>query len=206
VHNILPSRGHETGQRGASSSVLLSAHTEDAFHPQRPHLMLLCCMRNHDGVATSVASVRDTDLSDTDVELLSEPRLPILPDDAYADAQAYGGVAPEVPVLWQGEDGHALRFDPAYTPLERADAEYRAAYGRLGTELERVAAPVRLHEGDVLVIDNDTVVHGRERFRARYDGTDRWLKRVSVHVPGRTRAAAEAAEHGYGQRVLDPYR
>jgi alpha-ketoglutarate-dependent taurine dioxygenase len=64
---------------------------------------------------------------------------------------------------------------------------------------------VRLAAGDVLVVDNDVVVHGREPFRPRYDGTDRWLKRVSVHVPGRTRPAAEAAEHGYGQRVVDPY-
>jgi L-asparagine oxygenase len=206
VHNILPSRGHETEQTGASSSVLLSAHTEDAFHPERAHLMLLGCLRNHDGVGTSAASVRATELSDADIDLLSEPRLPILPDDAYAEAQAYGGEAPEVAVLWQGEDGHGLRYDPAYTPLDRADAEYRAAYGRLGTELERVATSVRLGPGDVLVIDNDTVVHGREPFRARYDGTDRWLKRVSVHVPGRTRPAAEASEHGYGQRILDPYR
>jgi Fe(II)/alpha-ketoglutarate-dependent arginine beta-hydroxylase len=206
VHNILPSRGHETEQTGASSAVLLSPHTEDAFHPERAHLMLLGCLRNHDGVGTSAASVRDTELSDADLALLSEPRLPILPDDAYADAQAFGGEAPEVAVLWEGAHGPGLRYDPAYTPLDRADPSYRAAYGRLSGELERVATSVRLGPGDVLVIDNDVVVHGREPFRARYDGTDRWLKRVSVHVPGRVRPAAETAEHGYGQRILDPYR
>lgn len=42
-----------------------------------------------------------------------------------------------------------------------------------------------LNPGEVLVVDNDLVVHGRVPFRARYDGTDRWLKRASVRVPGR---------------------
>jgi hypothetical protein len=61
-----------------------------------------------------------------------------------------------------------------------------------------------LRPGEVLVVDNDVVVHGRVPFRARFDGTDRWLKRASVRVPGRrTRAPAEAAEHGYGQVVLE---
>jgi hypothetical protein len=49
------------------------------------------------------------------------------------------------------------------------------------------------------------VVHGREPFQARYDGTDRWLKRVNVRVPGRPRPAQETDEHGYGQQTVDPY-
>jgi L-asparagine oxygenase len=206
VHNILPSRGQETVQTGASSTVLLSPHTEDAFHPERAHLLLLGCVRNHDGVGTSAASVRTARLDPADADLLSRPVLPILPDDAYAEAQGYGGEAPPVAVLWDGGDGPGLRYDPAYTPLEHAPSEYRAAYDRLGAELVRVAGSVRLAAGDVLVLDNDVVVHGREPFTPRYDGTDRWLKRVCVHVPGRARPDAEAAEHGYGQRLVDPYR
>ena len=34
--------------------------------------------------------------------------------------------------------------------------------------------------GDLLVIDNALVVHGRSPFPARYDGTDRWLQRAFV--------------------------
>ena len=100
-------------------------------------------------------------------------------------------------------DGLHVRYDPAYTPLERADPAFRAAYHRLGGELERVAVAVTLQAGDVLVIDNDVAVHGREPFRARYDGTDRWLKRVSVRLADRERAPGEADEHGYGQRCVD---
>ncbi|OEJ24498.1 oxygenase [Streptomyces agglomeratus] len=205
VHNIVPSPGHETEQTGASSTVLLSPHTEDAFHPGRAHLLMLGCMRNHDSIATTAASIRRVRLSDEDIDLLTRPAVPILPDDAYADAQGYAAEAPPpVPALYASDEGMTLRFDPAYTPLEGADEEYRAAYGRLEAELSRVSVAVSLSPGEVLVVDNDLVVHGRVPFAPRYDGTDRWLKRASVRIPGRlTRPPAEAREHGYGQAALE---
>ncbi|GLV87336.1 L-asparagine oxygenase [Streptomyces lavendulae subsp. lavendulae] len=203
VHNIVPSPGHESEQTGASSSVLLTPHTEDAFHPGRAHLLLLCCMRNHDNIATTAASIRMTSLADEDVEQLRRPVVPILPDDAYEQARQFAGRPAPVPTLFDTTEGLTMRFDPAYTPLEEADEAWRAAYGRLGDELARVSVAVSLEPGDVLVVDNDIVVHGRVPFRARYDGTDRWLKRASVRVDDRaTRPLAEHDEHGYGQAAL----
>ncbi|MFG2913156.1 TauD/TfdA family dioxygenase [Kitasatospora sp. NPDC048298] len=203
VHNIVPSPGHESEQTGASSSVLLTPHTEDAFHPGRAHLLLLCCMRNHDAIATTAASVRLAELSDADIEQLKRPVAPILPDDAYEQAQRFGGRPAPVPTLFATPEGLTMRYDPAYTPQEGADGPWREAYGRLGEELARVSVAVSLEPGDVLVVDNDLVVHGRVPFRARYDGTDRWLKRASVRVENRpTRPAAENDEHGYGQAAL----
>ncbi|MGW0966570.1 TauD/TfdA family dioxygenase [Streptomyces sp. NPDC002516] len=203
VHNIVPSPGHETEQTGASSSVLLSPHTEDAFHPGRAHLLLLCCMRNHDRIATTAAGIRRAVLADGDIEQLQRPVVPILPDDAYEQAQRFSGRPAPVPTLFSAPDGPTLRFDPAYTPVEEADDAWRAAYRRLEDELARVSVAVSLEPGDVLVVDNDLVVHGRVPFRARYDGTDRWLKRASVRVEGRpTRPLAERDEHGYGQAAL----
>ncbi|MFJ5117012.1 TauD/TfdA family dioxygenase [Kitasatospora sp. NPDC088548] len=203
VHDILPSPGHENEQTGASSSVLLTPHTEDAFHPGRAHLLLLCCLRNHDRVATTAASVRRTALAEADLDRLKRPVAPILPDDAYTGAQRFAGRPAPVPTLFDSPEGLTLRFDPAYTPLDTADRPWRAAYGRLGEELARVSVAVRLEPGDVLVVDNDIVVHGRVPFRARYDGTDRWLKRASVRVEGRpTRPLAEHDEHGYGQAAV----
>ncbi|GAA1163393.1 clavaminate synthase family protein [Streptomyces hebeiensis] len=207
VHNIVPSPGHETEQTGASSTVLLSPHTEDAFHPGRAHLLMLGCMRNHDHIATTAASVRRTRLTDADLDRLTRAVVPILPDDAYEAAQNFTDQAPPaVPTLFATDDGMTLRYDPAYTPLDDADDAYRAAYGRLSDELARVSVAVSLDPGEVLVVDNDLVVHGRVPFQARFDGTDRWLKRASVRVPGRrTRPPAEAAEHGYGQAALEAH-
>jgi L-asparagine oxygenase len=215
VHDIVPSPGQEKEQTGASSSVWLSLHTEDAFHPRRAHVLLLACLRNETGIATHASSVRNVELNEDDWEALSQPLLPILPDASYYAGSSFtaGEVdisSPGVATTWSRADGRCLRFDPAYTPLERADERYHAAYRRLERELHRRLIAVQLAPGDVLVIDNDVVVHGREPFEARYDGTDRWLKRVNVRLPGalqgQQRPAQEAAEHGYGQQIVDPYQ
>ncbi|WP_194838633.1 TauD/TfdA family dioxygenase [Nocardia sp. XZ_19_369] len=207
VNNILPSPGHEDEQSGASSKTLLSPHSEDAFHPQRANLLMLGCLRNPDLVGTTVSSVRRVELSAAQRRLLSTPTLPILPDVSYGSGHEQYSATP-LPTLWTsaGPDEATLRYDPAYTPLDDADAEYRAAYARLTAELERVCVTAALTPGEILLVDNDVAVHGRVPFTARYDGTDRWLKRVNIRLPDRPRRAEEADENGYGQRVVAPFR
>jgi hypothetical protein len=48
--------------------------------------------------------------------------------------------------------------------------------GQLSANLTDVV----LRPGDVLVVDNLRAVHGRRSFQARFDGNDRWLRRVSA--------------------------
>ncbi|WP_327110134.1 TauD/TfdA family dioxygenase [Nocardia sp. NBC_01730] len=207
VNNIVPAAGHEHEQSGASSKTLLSPHTEDAFHPERAHLLMLGCLRNPDLVGTTVSSVRRVELSAEQRGLLSTPILPILPDVSYGDGHEKYSATP-LPTLWSaaGPDEQTLRYDPAYTPLDDAAPEFRSAYARLTAELERVCVTAALAPGEVLLVDNDVAVHGRVPFTARYDGTDRWLKRVNIRLPERQRRAAEADENGYGQRIVAPFR
>ncbi|WP_227979888.1 TauD/TfdA family dioxygenase [Nocardia spumae] len=204
VNNILPTPGHEDEQSGASSTTLLSPHTEDAFHPERAHLLLLGCLRNPDRVGTTISSVRQVRLDPERLHRLTEPTLPILPDVSYgAD---FGDHRPaSVATIGSGDEGPTLRYDPAYTPLDEADPEYRCAYTDLGTELARVCHGAVLAPGELLLMDNDVVVHGRVPFSPRYDGTDRWLKRVNIRLT-RRRATAEADESGYGQRTVRPFQ
>jgi L-asparagine oxygenase len=155
-------------------------------------------------VGTTASSVRHTDLAPEDIRRLSAPLVPILPDAAYT-ARTYDRAVP-VRTLWESADGLQIRFDPVCSRFSDVDADSRLAYDRLTAELGRVSTEAVLSPGDILVVDNDVVVHGRTPFRVRYDGTDRWLKRALVHLPDRaTRPADERHEHGYGQPVIDPY-
>ncbi|BBH67856.1 L-asparagine oxygenase [Actinoplanes sp. OR16] len=202
VHNILPTEGYEEVQVGASSTAELTWHTEDAFHPDRAHLLMLACMRNPDDVGSRLASVRRAEISPTQRELLQRPLLSILPDDSYPqdwmDA-ANAGMA----TLWPAPDGMCLRYDPAYTLFHDDGETFRSAHRRLGDALDDCAEEVPLRFGDIVLVDNDIVVHGRGSFRPRYDGSDRWLKRTLIHLP-RRRAGSEAHESGYGQELIEP--
>ena len=60
------------------------------------------------------------------------------------------------------------------------DEEADDALAEFGRALAAHHDGVVLEPGDLLVIDNDVVVHGRSPFSARFDGTDRWLQRTFV--------------------------
>ncbi|AZG46255.1 Enduracididine beta-hydroxylase [Gordonia insulae] len=208
VNSIVPTPGHENEQTGASSSVLLSPHTEDAFHPDRAHLIMLGCMRNHESIGTTLASVRDVlaggYLSPDEIAHLRQPECPILPDDSYVGGDESQAPAP-VGTLWQRDDGACLRYDPAYTPDSTGRPTWARAYAKLEAGLASVSQLVALEPGQVLILDNDVAVHGRVPFTARFDGTDRWLLRLNIRLADRDRPAAESFEPGFGQVVVRPY-
>lgn len=206
VHNILPSTGYEDMQVGASSSTPLLWHTEDSFHPQRADLLMLACVRNTDDVGSKVASVRETRLTEGQLAQLHRPVATILPDDSYpADWRTHDrGTPAGIPTLWDAEDGLCMRYDPYYSTLPDAAAEpeFHDAYAALGRELDACGRTLPIAAGDILVIDNDIAVHGRAPFAARYDGTDRWLKRLLIRLP-RPRPDRELSEDGFGQATVE---
>jgi alpha-ketoglutarate-dependent taurine dioxygenase len=63
-------------------------------------------------------------------------------------------------------------------PLD--DEEAQAALNSLIRALDARLCEIVLQPGEYLFVDNYRTVHGRKSFTAKYDGTDRWLKRVNV--------------------------
>ncbi|MEU9603343.1 TauD/TfdA family dioxygenase [Streptomyces sp. NPDC048057] len=203
VHNILPSKGYERAQVGASSTTYLTSHTEDAFHPGRADLLMLVCVRNPEDVGTGVASIRRATVPDDQADQLARPLVQIMPDDSYGDR-------PEAPAttgmttLWDGPDGRQLRYDPAYSRMLTDDTAFHDAYTALGAHLAACEETVVLRPGDAVLVDNDVAVHSRRSFQPRYDGSDRWLKRVLIRL-GRPRPVRERNESGCGQQPVEPW-
>ncbi|HEV2783596.1 MAG TPA: TauD/TfdA family dioxygenase, partial [Actinophytocola sp.] len=86
-----------------------------------------------------------------------------------------------VAVLYGDRRTPYLRADAYYwRPADPADRAAAAALARLAAGLTGALRDVTLAAGDYCFLNNHKVVHGRRPFRARYDGTDRWLKRVCI--------------------------
>jgi L-asparagine oxygenase len=194
IQDILPIRGDEERQSGHGSTTLLEFHTEDGFHPGRCDYLLLFGIRNQDRVPTILASIREVELCDEDLEVLMRPVTHILPDDEhirqlrsrYPDHPAVSRMegmrdSPEaVPVLFGDRERPYLRIDLPFMRFADDGPEVKGALYRLMTELERVQHSVVVEPGSLLIIDNYLAVHGRRPFPVRYDGSDRWLKRMIV--------------------------
>ncbi len=194
IQNVLPIAGDELRQSGHGSETVLEFHTEDGFHPRRCDYLLLFGVRNDDAVPTLLASVRDLELDPETARVLAERRFHILPDDEHirqleardATHPALAGMRamrdrPEPQaVLFGHEVNPYLRIDRPFMRCVGDDPLAERALDALMAELERVQQQIAVGAGSLLVIDNHLAVHGRRPFRARYDGRDRWLKKVTV--------------------------
>jgi enduracididine beta-hydroxylase len=202
VHDIAPARQDEHSQVGSSSSELLWWHTEEAFHPLKCDYLGLLCLRNPGRVATTFASMQGVELPVKTREVLFERRFLILPDDSHLTQHYDQGWPagkegrllvtareridrmnsdPQRVALLSGDfESPYLSVDPFYMEVGDDDPEAHEAFHILCDALERQLREIVLSPGMVLFIDNYRAVHGRKPFRARYDGTDRWLKRINI--------------------------
>jgi Fe(II)/alpha-ketoglutarate-dependent arginine beta-hydroxylase len=221
VHDIAPVRADEQSQVGSSSAELLWWHTEEAFHPLKCDYLGLMCLRNPDLVGTTLASVAGAGLPAHVRRVLFEKRFMIRPDDSHMtqpsrhdrpEGKAGDLLAaaeqrikqmnahPELVALLAGDfDSPYLSIDPFYMDVPAGDRPARNAYEILCATLEARLTEVVLRPGDILFIDNFRAVHGRRPFRARYDGQDRWLKRINITRDLRKSRAYRLAS---GSRVI----
>lgn len=196
VEDLLPIAGLEDLQLGLSSLGGFDFHVDDPFDDDRCDFFGLIAMRNPDRTETMLAAIDDADLSGLDTDVLFEPRFLIKVDPEHLEGM---GITDEVtlqrPVLSGSPSEPLLCLDWSYTDPMPGDARASAGLADLRSRLEAVKTTLALEPGDVLLIDNHRLVHGRRPFQARYDGNDRWLRHAMVTLDlERTLARRSSAE------------
>jgi alpha-ketoglutarate-dependent taurine dioxygenase len=168
-----------TSQTSTSSHVDLMFHTEAAFHPHRPRYLLLFCLRGDAAARTTVASVHSAlaHLPTDVIDVLFEQRFRCAVDESYLHGRDNVLGAPTA-VLTGTRQEPSMVFDEDL--MVGTDEEAEEALSALGRALDAHHDGVVLEPGDLFVIDNRLVVHGRSPFTPRFDGTDRWLQRAFV--------------------------
>lgn len=182
VHDVCPAPGMERSETSGSSTAPLSLHTEDAFHRCRCDYVALYCLRNHDRIGTTVVRADRLDLPERLSAILSEKRFHHSPDQSHIGSHGYaGGTVDLDAILFGPPESRYLRIDFDDTsPADADDLEAEDAIAELYKHMVGALERVILEPGDAIFLDNYRVVHGREPFDPRYDGTDRWLKRVNL--------------------------
>lgn len=177
IQDICPVRGAENRQEN-SGSCLLELHTEDGFHPNKPHFLSLLCLRSdHTGQAMTVAGgVRAVLplLSGEHKRVLREPWFRVRMASSFVGTERAAYSLP-MPVLSgpAGDPDLCVDFHATEPMTELASAAIEELRGHLlGSLVGTVLEP-----GDMLIVDNRKAVHGRTDFSPRYDGQDRWLRR-----------------------------
>lgn len=178
MHDLVPVKEHEHEQMGIGSRELLTLHTEAAFHPLRADYLVLACLRNPDGVATMVSEPCLEDLTPSVIETLFERSFPIHTPPPFINGDLRRGTE-IISILFGDRNDPYVRIDPYVMDMPE-DKDARIAFEAISTSLEKRIENVVLEPGDLLVINNHRMVHGRRGFNASYNGADRWLKRVNI--------------------------
>ncbi|MER6006244.1 arginine beta-hydroxylase, Fe(II)/alpha-ketoglutarate-dependent [Nonomuraea angiospora] len=202
MHDVLPIKGHEHYEIGSNSLQHLSWHTEDAFHPCRGDYVALMCLKNPDAVETMVCDAADLDWPAIDVETLFAAEFTQMPDNShlpqnatestgdptidrlrarsFALIQSWNDDPVRRPVLFGDRAQPYMALDPYHMKTEGWSEASLHAFQGLCDQIEANMKDVSLRPGDCVFIDNFRAVHGRKSFRPRYDGSDRWLKRLNI--------------------------
>lgn len=204
IHDILPIRKFQDEQLGCGCREELTWHTEDAFHELRGDYLMMMCLRNNEQIPTTLSKPDYSKLSSRQIDLLFGKHFTIKPDhshrpeksssdrtsklqtgelsvvDSAYDTMIQRDEKPEkIAVLFGNKKDPCLRLDPYF--MERPDnqeaAEALDAIIQLVTDS---LIEVALNPGEIIIIDNYEVVHGRRAFNAKFDGTDRWYKRINI--------------------------
>lgn len=179
ITDVVPTAGMENSLISCSSLAELGWHTEDAFSPARADYIGLFSLRNPRGIPTTVTYLAPGALDPDLLAVLRQPRFLIRPDDAHDPARTHASTGP-VPLITGHEQAPVLRVDRDFTDVAAGDLEAAEALSALVDCLDASTYDLVLRPGEVCFLDNRTVAHGRRPFRARYDGRDRWLKRVNI--------------------------
>lgn len=197
INNVLPLRSHEADQLSTGSIVDLDWHTEEAFHPYRADYLALLCLRNPDNVPTIVGSVRDIHIDERHKKTLFAPRYIFHTDKNFQNG-SFDLTAP-TSVLFGDFDDPYVKIDPSFMNTVPGDTEAAVALEEITIAFKKALYEVVMQQGDVLFLDNYRVVHGRKAFRPRFDGKDRWLKRVNVTADLRK---SRALRQSHNSRII----
>jgi hypothetical protein len=173
--DLVPIEGHKEEMLGSGSERDLVWHTEDARYSYRGDYIGLMCLRNPDAVPTTFTSIDKVHLDPNQTEVLFEPRFVFRPDPSHPTDNK----REKASVLFGDPRSPYVRFDP-YSMDQPETEEARSAMDYLIGAIDENLTGVALLPGECLFIDNYKAVHGRSSFKARFDGTDRWLKRINI--------------------------
>ena len=179
VQDLFPIESTSRGQVSTSSLVDLGMHTETAFHPYKPDYVVLLCLRGDPAAETTHAGIDDIvgALDETSLEVLRQPRFVTSVDESF---RTHGEADTEFVITPLTGHGDTMRLVYDEVLMRGIDPESTRALAALAEAVRASTRGTVLRSGDLLIIDNHRAVHGRSRFTPRFDGTDRWLRRVMV--------------------------
>lgn len=179
IQNLCPVERQRKTASSEGFDYDLELHTDNAFHDARPdYLMLFCIRADHDkNAATFVSSIKIAynKIAEEHRQLLRERLFLLKAPDSFNNMVP---VSKPTSLIFGRETSPLATLSLNKGVVEPLTAKAQEAFAAFAVALRDLVHPVYLNPGDLLIINNYKVVHGRSSFDPRFDGQDRWLQRV----------------------------
>lgn len=185
IQNIIPVHQTELEQISTSSRVELALHTETAFHPHKPDYVLLLCLRGDSSAVTTLADVNKicADLDKATIDCLLQPWFTTGVDKSFrGDDKKYQNTFMETttPILFFRSDIDGFQCVYDHDSMKGTNSSAQLALELFNDSVVKNINEIVLDCGDLLIINNNKIIHGRKIFQPKYNGTDRWVQRLLV--------------------------
>lgn len=163
--------------------------------PSCPDTLSLLCLRQQDGVATSIIKLDDviSDLEDKDIKLLQENFFCVSRPASFNKKSNLENVC----LLSIDDEKYISRFDchnihSKSLPHQSALEKFKQASLDKSKWIELYLQPTQ-----IITFDNQRVLHTRNCFTPKFDGLDRWLIRVFglYHQPNASYLVSKDCNH-----------
>lgn len=178
--DMVPNKELSKTQTSLGSNVELELHTEQAFSDYRPDYLSLACIKGDTNAYTFFLHVNQIieQMTDEEICYLENKNWKIGVDMSFAlngcDFAARGPLS----ILKYNGQHYDLVFDQDLLMAETKTAN------KIIDEIVNVYYNCRngyvLQPGEILILDNHKVVHGRSVFQPRFDGNDRFIVRSFI--------------------------
>ena len=180
--DMVPNPQLSQTQTSLSSNVELEIHTEQAFSNLKPDYLSLACLRGDPNAKTYVFHKNTLleNLTEEKIEMLYKPLWKIGVDMSFKMNKYIefleGNIRGPLPIL--DKETGAFVFDQ---DLMSGITEEAENLKKEIIEIYRIKkSEIVLAEGDIVILDNQCVVHGRSPFTPKYDGSDRFIVRSFI--------------------------
>lgn len=142
-----------------------------------PDTLSLLCLRQQDDVATSLLRLDDIldDLTEDEIKILEEAEFTVDRPASFVEKESIEGL----PLLCKNGDGlYVSRFD--YHNVRTNSFRHNEVLSKFKKSSlnPKKWISLCLKPGQVVTFDNQRMLHTRNGFKPKFDGTDRWLLRV----------------------------
>ncbi len=142
-----------------------------------PQFLALHCLKTDTSVPTELIFLDDIleNMPEFIIDGLKKQNYRILKPDSFGENQEY---IESLSILGESSDGYMLnRFDSKFATAKNKEATF--CLSAFFNEVKNANSnKIILTPGDILILHNQRTLHARGAFKARFNGSDRWLLRL----------------------------